>query len=37
MIQLEIRETYQINGLAQDCSNTIADELYFLQACSKPL
>ena len=29
--------TKQINGLVQDCSNSIADALELLQSCTKPL
>ena len=31
------REHYSIDGLAQDCSNSIANALELLQSCTKPL
>ena len=33
----EIIENANIDGLVQDCSNSIANALELLQSCSKPL
>ena len=34
--QLSLRVVIHINGLVQDCSNSIANELELLQSCTKP-